>query len=164
MEIKKAQILLLSALSALLLSSLVVKTLGKSHSEAHHQLFRANLKPNSDIDKSHFTTFEHLPEPIQDGLKEKDIIQELPGQPPVNFKQYGGYITINATAGRAFYYYFTEAQDPKKAQDLPLLLWLNGGICIYFKLTWNLDLVVFLFAVCSLLCELVCLRNCLYIR
>ncbi|CDP16358.1 unnamed protein product [Coffea canephora] len=124
MEIKKTQILLLSAL---LLSSLVLKTLGKRHGEAEYQLFKAKLKPNSNIDKSHFTPFENPPEPIQDGLKEKDIIQKLPGQPPVSFKQYGGYITINATAGRAFYYYFTEADDPNKAQDLPLLLWLNGG-------------------------------------
>ncbi|XP_027163394.1 serine carboxypeptidase-like 40 isoform X1 [Coffea eugenioides] len=124
MEIKKTQILLLSTL---LLSSLALKILGKSHREARHQLFMAKLKPNSNIDKSHFTPFENPPEPMQDGLKEKDIIQKLPGQPSVSFKQYGGYITINATAGRAFYYYFTEAQDPKKAQDLPLLLWLNGG-------------------------------------
>ncbi|CDP16356.1 unnamed protein product [Coffea canephora] len=124
MEIKKTQILLLSTL---LLSSLALKILGKSHREADHQLFMAKLKPNSNIDKSHFTPFENPPEPMQDGLKEKDIIQELPGQPPVIFKQYGGYVTINATAGSAFYYYFTEAQDPKKAQDLPLLLWLNGG-------------------------------------
>ena len=143
MEIKKTQILLLSTP---LLSSLALKILGKSHREARHQLFMAKLKPNSNIDKSHFTPFENPPKPVQDGLKEKDIIQKLPGQPSVSFKQYGGYITINATAGRAFYYYFTEAQDPEKAQDLPLLLWLNGGICIYFKLTWILLFFFFLSA------------------
>ncbi|XP_071933374.1 serine carboxypeptidase-like 40 isoform X1 [Coffea arabica] len=124
MEIKKTQILLLSAL---LLSSLVLKTPGKSCSEADYQFFKAKSKPVSNIDISHFTAFKKPPEPIQEGLKEKDIIHKLPGQPPVSFKQYGGYITINATVGRALYYYFTEAQDTMVAKDLPLLLWLAGG-------------------------------------
>ena len=53
------------------------------------------------------------------GLKEKDRIEKLPGQPHVN----GGYVTVDKLAGRAFYYYFVEAQT-----TLSLLLWLNGGI------------------------------------
>lgn len=61
----------------------------------------------------------------QDGSKEKDKIEKLPGQPPVDFDQYGGYITVNQSAGRAFFYYFVEA--PQNKESLPLLLWLNGG-------------------------------------
>lgn len=54
-----------------------------------------------------------------------DLISSLPGQPNVAFAQYGGYITIDAAAGRSFFYYFVEAfSDPSSK---PLTLWLNGG-------------------------------------
>ncbi|CAA0827236.1 Serine carboxypeptidase-like 40 [Striga hermonthica] len=62
----------------------------------------------------------------QEGLKEKNLIKRLPGQPPVSFKQYSGYVTVNEKAGRALFYYFVEA-DKNIASKLPLLLWLNGG-------------------------------------
>ncbi|CAO2817366.1 unnamed protein product [Amaranthus hypochondriacus] len=58
-------------------------------------------------------------------MKKKDRIVKLPGQPPVNFTQYGGYVTVDTNNGRAFYYYFVEA--PTNNKKLPLLLWLNGG-------------------------------------
>ena len=62
----------------------------------------------------------------QTGLKRRDKIQRLPGQPPrVKLSQYGGYVTVDQSAGRAFYYYFVESPHHKNA--LPLLLWLNGG-------------------------------------
>jgi serine carboxypeptidase-like clade II len=63
----------------------------------------------------------------QIGEKEKDKIEKLPGQPEtgVNFDQYGGYVTVDAEKGRAFYYYFAEADGG--AASKPLLLWLNGG-------------------------------------
>ncbi|XP_062115555.1 serine carboxypeptidase-like 40 [Humulus lupulus] len=61
----------------------------------------------------------------QKSLKENDRIGRLPGQPNVNFTQYGGYVTVNKTAGRSLYYYFAEAHYNK--DSLPLLLWLNGG-------------------------------------
>ncbi|XP_042479800.1 serine carboxypeptidase-like 40 [Macadamia integrifolia] len=62
----------------------------------------------------------------QAGLKEKDKIDMLPGQPrKVNFNQYGGYVTVDEKIGRALYYYFVEAEGPK--DTLPLVLWLNGG-------------------------------------
>lgn len=61
----------------------------------------------------------------QDGLKEADEILGLPGQPPVNFTQYSGYVTVDPTAGRALLYYFAEAED---STSKPLVLWLNGGI------------------------------------
>ncbi|XP_078170709.1 serine carboxypeptidase II-3-like [Carex rostrata] len=68
----------------------------------------------------------------QIGNKEKDKIEKLPGQPEtgVNFDQYGGYITVDAEKGRAFYYYFAEAATgggDGGAASKPLLLWLNGG-------------------------------------
>lgn len=54
-----------------------------------------------------------------------DRVKELPGQPPVKFRQYAGYVTVNETHGRALFYWFFEAtQNPSKK---PLLLWLNGG-------------------------------------
>ncbi|CAH9118314.1 unnamed protein product, partial [Cuscuta europaea] len=65
--------------------------------------------------------------PAQDGLKEKDRIERLPGQPPVRFNQYGGYVTVDKAAGRAFYYYFVEAYKQDESSLRPLLLWLNGG-------------------------------------
>ncbi|CAL4979393.1 unnamed protein product [Urochloa decumbens] len=46
----------------------------------------------------------------------------------VEFRMYGGYITVDEDAGRALYYWLQEADpaeiDPATA---PLLLWLNGG-------------------------------------
>ncbi|KAJ4971997.1 hypothetical protein NE237_005096 [Protea cynaroides] len=60
----------------------------------------------------------------QQGSKEGDKISNLPGQPSVNIDQYGGYITVNTTAGRALYYYFVEADSNK---DMPVILWFNGG-------------------------------------
>ncbi|CAA7023459.1 unnamed protein product [Microthlaspi erraticum] len=54
-----------------------------------------------------------------------DLVTELPGQPPVKFRQYAGYVTVNETHGRALFYWFFEAtHNPSKK---PLLLWLNGG-------------------------------------
>ena len=65
----------------------------------------------------------------QQGLKEKDRIEKLPGQPEGgSFSQYGGYVTVDKIAGRAFYYYyFVESQQSRNGHKLPLLLWLNGG-------------------------------------
>ncbi|KAL3814784.1 hypothetical protein ACJIZ3_016052 [Penstemon smallii] len=103
----------------------------KKQIEALSQIYKEKyLKNNIDIDRTHFNAnlnFHRAEINSQDGLglKEKDRIGILPGQPPVKFKQYGGYVTVNQTAGRAFYYYFTEAQNSDKS--LPLLLWLNGG-------------------------------------
>lgn len=54
-----------------------------------------------------------------------DRITLLPGQPPVGFSQYSGYVTVNERAGRALFYWLTEA--PPAAQPAPLVLWLNGG-------------------------------------
>lgn len=70
----------------------------------------------------------------QDGQKEKDKIESLPGQPPgVEFDQYSGYVTVDHEAGRALFYYFVEA--PLNSSSKPLVLWLNGGkpLLLYFN-------------------------------
>ncbi|CAI9102938.1 OLC1v1001334C1 [Oldenlandia corymbosa var. corymbosa] len=121
---------------------------GKGHRQAHTEYLQAKFNPNSRIDTSHFTPPAAPPAfgaslisisddqklqavvlPGQDpaAMRIKDRIAELPGQPPVKFQQYGGYVTVDPVSGREFYYYFTEAQDPQKAKDLPLIVWLNGG-------------------------------------
>lgn len=57
--------------------------------------------------------------------QEADRVIGLPGQPPVSFKHYSGYVTVNETHGKALFYWFFEATaDP---QNKPLVLWLNGG-------------------------------------
>lgn len=61
----------------------------------------------------------------QDGLMDADKIDALPGQAPVNFDQYAGYVTVDPSAGRALFYYFVES--PQDASTKPLVLWLNGG-------------------------------------
>jgi len=59
-------------------------------------------------------------------LKEKDLIEKLPGQPSgISFRQYGGYVAVNEPATRFLYYYFVEAIKPSKST--PLVLWFNGG-------------------------------------
>ncbi|KAF1895632.1 hypothetical protein Lal_00041913 [Lupinus albus] len=72
----------------------------------------------------------------QEGLKEKDRIDKLPGQPHVNFSQYGGYITADISAGRALYYYFVESHPSK--EKLSLLLWLDG-VKLLDNLQKNID-------------------------
>ncbi|CAD6232779.1 unnamed protein product [Miscanthus lutarioriparius] len=57
---------------------------------------------------------------------ESDRINRLPGQPPVNFSMYSGYVTVDAAAGRALFYWLMEASGVP-ADSAPLVLWLNGG-------------------------------------
>lgn len=63
--------------------------------------------------------------PNSKGERELDRITALPGQPPVTFSQFSGYVTVNEEHGRALFYWLTEATtEPEKK---PLVLWLNGG-------------------------------------
>ncbi|CAD6232777.1 unnamed protein product [Miscanthus lutarioriparius] len=57
---------------------------------------------------------------------ESDRIDRLPGQPPVNFSMYSGYVTVDAAAGRALFYWLMEASGVP-ADSAPFVLWLNGG-------------------------------------
>nr|GMD89121.1 putative serine carboxypeptidase-like 23 [Ipomoea batatas] len=62
----------------------------------------------------------------QDGLKDRDKIETLPGQPSgIDFTQYAGHVTVDPVTGKALFYYFTES--PKNPSSKPLVLWLNGG-------------------------------------
>ncbi|WOL13893.1 hypothetical protein Cni_G22673 [Canna indica] len=54
-----------------------------------------------------------------------DRISSLPGQPPVGFEQFSGYVTVNKACGRALFYWLIEAVTD--AAKKPLVLWLNGG-------------------------------------
>ena len=117
-------------LSILIITLFVAEIHGNKQSRALNKLRNSKYSTNSQIDTSHFKVHENivLDEMVhsQDGIKEKDKIEKLPGQPNVKFSQYGGYVTVDKLAGRAFYYYFVEAYHSK--ETLPLLLWLNGGI------------------------------------
>eukprot|EP01018_Ginkgo_biloba_P011480 Gb_23884 [translate_table: standard] len=58
-------------------------------------------------------------------IRETDRVVNLPGQPPVDFSHYSGYITVNKEHGKALFYWFFEAAT--NASQKPLVLWLNGG-------------------------------------
>ncbi|XP_030532237.1 serine carboxypeptidase-like 40 [Rhodamnia argentea] len=120
--------------SSLLLFSLcnllsLVQIQGRKQGDALDSLYKAK-SAKSGIDMSLFPAsddHEMLSSRIyhQEGLRKKDWIKMLPGQPLVKFDHYGGYVTVDESAGRAFYYYFAEAERNK--DSMPLLLWLNGG-------------------------------------
>ncbi|XVF14392.1 hypothetical protein REPUB_Repub09cG0054800 [Reevesia pubescens] len=57
--------------------------------------------------------------------EEADRISALPGQPKVSFQQFSGYVTVNKVAGRALFYWLTEAAIHPLSK--PLVIWLNGG-------------------------------------
>ncbi|KAI7748752.1 hypothetical protein M8C21_003131 [Ambrosia artemisiifolia] len=54
-----------------------------------------------------------------------DEVVKLPGQPPVTFKQFAGYITVDQNKQRSLFYYFVEAASNSSSK--PVVLWLNGG-------------------------------------
>ncbi|KAJ4843424.1 Serine carboxypeptidase-like 40 [Turnera subulata] len=116
-------------LKILIVASLVEYSIqAKTQTEALSRLHESKFRENSGTDTNSFEAIQDIDATKfhpQDGLKEGDRIYALPGQPKVEFSQYGGYVTVDKSAGRAFYYYFAEAQHSK--EKLPLLLWLNGG-------------------------------------
>ncbi|XP_074346164.1 serine carboxypeptidase 1-like [Apium graveolens] len=60
----------------------------------------------------------------QEGLKEADKVESLPGQPDgATFEQYSGYVTVDPVAGRALFYYFAQSEN---SSSQPLVLWLGG--------------------------------------
>lgn len=69
-------------------------------------------------------------EPNIKALQEADSVVSLPGQPPVRFRQFAGYVTIHESHGKALFYWFFEATQ--KPAGKPLLLWLNGGTGLFF--------------------------------
>ncbi|XP_071690091.1 serine carboxypeptidase-like 40 [Rutidosis leptorrhynchoides] len=120
---------LLAIFLSFFLTTFVYETHANKQIHTLSRLYKAKLTKDPTVNTSHFEPPTHLHKSkvvhLQHGRKEKDKITKLPGQPQVKFDQYGGYVTINETVGRAFYYYFVEAEKSK--ESLPLLLWLNGG-------------------------------------
>ncbi|XP_048234034.1 serine carboxypeptidase-like 35 isoform X3 [Ricinus communis] len=57
--------------------------------------------------------------------READRVSNLPGQPPVTFRHYAGYVRLRPNDQKALFYWFFEAQD--NVSQKPLVLWLNGG-------------------------------------
>ncbi|XVF66998.1 hypothetical protein PTKIN_Ptkin10aG0085000 [Pterospermum kingtungense] len=57
--------------------------------------------------------------------QEADRVKNLPGQPPVNFKHYAGYVKLQPQDHKALFYWLFEAQTEPARK--PLVLWLNGG-------------------------------------
>eukprot|EP01084_Bolivina_argentea_P305385 527562_1 len=54
-----------------------------------------------------------------------DKITNLPGQPPVTFDQYSGYVVLNKTSNKSLFYWLQESQNNPSVD--PLVLWTNGG-------------------------------------
>jgi len=81
--------------------------------------------------------------------QEADRVHGLPGQPPVKFKQYAGYITVNETHGRALFYWFFEATH--KPEQKPVLTNQNknpfsyGSMEVFFFFT-NSALHVYIYS------------------
>lgn len=62
--------------------------------------------------------------------REGDRVTGLPGQPPVNFSHYAGYVKLRPDQPqeqKALFYWFFEAHEAKDVGSKPLVLWLNGG-------------------------------------
>lgn len=67
------------------------------------------------------------------GYKEDDLVTGLPGQPPVNFRHYSGYVNLGPRQKqKSLFYWFFEAQQNTARR--PLVLWLNGGQSVYLPL------------------------------
>ena len=71
--------------------------------------------------------------------QEADRVKDLPGQPPVKFRHYAGYVKLRPHEEKALFYWFFEAQEAPSQK--PLVLWLNGGM----HYTMQLLLVILIF-------------------
>jgi serine carboxypeptidase-like clade 2 len=126
-------------LAFFILLCFVAQTHGRMKEQGLHHLYKSILKPDFGLDTSLFQAADLIVDQTnvfpQRDLKERDWIKAWPGQPPVKFSQYSGYVTVNKAAGRTLYYYLAEAQQYK--DTLPLLLWLNGGNPYIIQSTCN---------------------------
>ncbi|XP_043715229.1 serine carboxypeptidase-like 35 [Telopea speciosissima] len=57
--------------------------------------------------------------------QEADRVKGLPGQAPVNFRHFAGYVNVRPQDEKALFYWFFEAEEG--VAEKPLVLWLNGG-------------------------------------
>ncbi|KAL6504493.1 hypothetical protein OROGR_026416 [Orobanche gracilis] len=67
------------------------------------------------------------------GFPAEDLVNSLPGQPNVTFRQYAGYVDVDGKNGRSLFYYFVEADE--NPDEKPLTLWFNGGHYQIFSLS-----------------------------
>lgn len=73
-------------------------------------------------------------------LGDEDRVNDLPGQPAVEFRHYAGYVKLRPQDEKALFYWFFEAQGGDL--EKPLVLWLNGGLSsILFSLLSSLFLL-----------------------
>ncbi|CAK9875867.1 unnamed protein product [Sphagnum jensenii] len=94
----------MDVLSVLVLLLGVVAVLIRPSCVVSQQVAAANLPPEQDFDR----------------------VLALPGQPPVQFKQYAGYITVDTVQENNLFYFFAESSSDQLGIK-PLVLWLNGG-------------------------------------
>ncbi|CAJ0955551.1 unnamed protein product, partial [Mesorhabditis belari] len=59
------------------------------------------------------------------GLTSAILVPNLPGQPPVTFKQYSGYYSVGESGNHQMHYWFTESKNNPSTD--PVILWLTGG-------------------------------------
>lgn len=64
--------------------------------------------------------------PTSRGVIPEHLVEDLPGQPAVKFRQYAGYIDVGEPNSKHLFYWFVEADHPRQA-SLPLAFWFNGG-------------------------------------
>lgn len=80
-------------------------------------------------------------------IREADRVINLPGQPPVSFPHYAGYVQLpnyhnshntssSSSSSKALFYWFFHAEQ--NASSKPLVLWLNGGH-LYLSLSLSLQ-------------------------
>ncbi|CAM6026039.1 unnamed protein product [Sphagnum balticum] len=94
----------MDVLSVLVLLLGVVAVLIRPRCVVSQQVAAANLPPEQEFDR----------------------VLALPGQPPVQFKQYAGYITVDTVQENNLFYFFAESSSDQLGTK-PLVLWLNGG-------------------------------------
>ncbi|XP_042501941.1 serine carboxypeptidase-like 35 [Macadamia integrifolia] len=61
----------------------------------------------------------------KDLRQEADRVTDLPGQSPVKFRHFAGYVNVRPKDHKALFYWFFEAEEG--VAEKPLVLWLNGG-------------------------------------
>jgi len=89
--------------------------------------------------------------------EEDDKVTNLPGQPPVNFSHYAGYVKLRPEEEKALFYWFFEAQE--SPSDKPLVLWLSGGMrgphhfCFFILIHFQVIQIfcILIFELCSFL-------------
>ncbi|KAE9454836.1 hypothetical protein C3L33_13303, partial [Rhododendron williamsianum] len=65
---------------------------------------------------------------VESFLSQPDRINQLPGQPQVNFQQFSGYVTVDEKKTRALFYYFVEAEGDPDSKPL-----LKTDALLYFQ-------------------------------